>query len=183
MSINFAKISIMNNDVNESTFNKFTRLFGYEPDVSEGSNIIISFDDDIIFNVKDTIKDFHFEYLLDSSHRLPIHFRKLTKNNNCNIFFKKKPFVKNGTKQLNFTQIFKTSEIFKNYKLVSSCYNCIYYSYKNFHQPEIFSIVKILSNINNPQFLLAYDYEEFNKDEIIYLVNSIFKNKYNNTIL
>jgi len=65
------------------------------------------------------------------------------------------------------------------YKTVSSQFNCIYYINKN---QQVFSILKIFSNKNNPRFLLAYDLDEFKQEEIIYLVYCIFKNKFNTDI-
>ena len=68
------------------------------------------------------------------------------------------------------------------YKIVSSCFNCIYYCHK-YGTQNVFSILKLYSNEDKPRFLLAYDSDEFNKDEVIYLVNCIFKNKYNTDVL
>ena len=67
------------------------------------------------------------------------------------------------------------------YKIDSSCFNCIYYCTKD-GTKNVFSILKLYSNIAKPRFLLAYDSDEFNKDEVIYLVNCIFKNKYNTNV-
>jgi hypothetical protein len=39
---------------------------------------------------------------------------------------------------------------------------------------DVLSIVKLKSNEEKPRFLLAYDDEYFEKDNIIYFVNSIF---------
>ena len=53
-----------------------------------------------------------------------------------------------------------------------SIYNMIYYNLIN--NNDVFAIVKIKSNEEKPRFLLEYDEECFEKDDIIYLVNYIF---------
>jgi len=51
----------------------------------------------------------------------------------------------------------------------------MYYTYKD---EGVFSILKLFSNNEKPRFLLAYNTKEFSKEEIMYLVNCIFRNKY-----
>jgi hypothetical protein len=65
-----------------------------------------------------------------------------------------------------------------SYTKESSGYNCIYYKYDYPEKREVFSICMITSNVNNPRFIFAYDTDNFEKSDIIYLVNCIFTNKY-----
>ena len=57
-------------------------------------------------------------------------------------------------------------------------FNCIYYCHKYISKEDVLAIVKIYSNEDKQRFLLFYDSEEFNHDELIYIVNCIFTNKY-----
>jgi hypothetical protein len=47
-------------------------------------------------------------------------------------------------------------------------------AFKNALEPEIFGIVRIKSNEYMPQFKFAYDTDEFAKEEIVYLIHTIF---------
>jgi hypothetical protein len=79
------------------------------------------------------------------------------------------------TKQLNKIQLlyYLMMKLYVIVKIkIPSVYNCIYYKNNN----DVFAIIKIKSNEDKPRFLLAYDDEYFEKDDIIYLVNYIFSN-------
>ena len=182
MSIKYAEITIIFDTENEGLFSNLSRNWlGRETFCDETTDIIISFDDKNIY-VKDELKDCQFKFFESVTSILPLHFEvKEKKDKYRYIYFMKQPIKQDdGNLHLDFKTIFST-EIRNKYKLVPSCFNCIYYCIKNNNQ-DVFSILKIYSNEDKPRFLLAYDSDEFNKDEITYLVNCIFKNKYNNTL-
>lgn len=185
MTIKYAEITIIFDTENEGLFTNLKRNWlGYETICEENSDIIISFDDGKLSCVKDEFKDCNFEFFVGISNLLPIHFERGKRENEkyTNVYFAKDPEKKaDGNLHLDFKKIF-SSEIRKKYKFVASCFNCIYYCHTHAEIKEVFSILKIYSNEDKPRFLLAYDSDEFNRDELIYLVNCIFKNKYNNNV-
>jgi hypothetical protein len=183
MTIKYAEITIIFDTENEGFFTNLKRNWlGYETFCDEETDIIISFDDKNIC-VKDDFKDCNFNFFVGISSSLPLHFQQDNKEKEKyrHTYFQRHPIKKeDGNLHLDFTKIFST-EIRKKYKFIASCFNCIYYCIKNNNQ-DVFSILKIYSNEDKPRFLMAYDSDEFNRDELIYMVNCIFKNKYNNDV-
>jgi hypothetical protein len=186
MPIKYAEITILFDTKNEGLFTNLKRNWlGYETICEENSDIIISFDDGTLSCVKDEFKDCNFKFFVGISNLLPMHFKRDKRENEkyINVYFARKPEKKaDDNLHLNFNKIF-SSEIRKKSKTVGSCFNCIYYCNVGSEKKEIFSILKLYSNEDKPRFLLAYDSDEFNRDEVIYIVNCIFKNKYNTDIL
>lgn len=184
MTIKYAEITIIFDTKNEPLFTNLVRNWlGYETFCHENSDIIISFDDGTLSCVKDEFKDCNFKFFVGISTLLPLHFEQgnREKEKYRNTYFQRQPEKKvDGNLHLDFKKIF-SSEMIKKYKMDASCFNCVYYCIKNNNQ-DVFSILKIYSNENKPRFLMAYDSDEFNRDELIYLVNCIFKNKYNNNV-
>ena len=76
-------------------------------------------------------------------------------------------------KKIDFKKIFENYN--KNYNREASEYNLIYETYDN---KELFSICRIKSNEEKPRFILAYDETIFDKSDIIYLTDCIFKKKF-----
>ena len=183
MTIKYAEITIIFDTENEGILKNFKRNWlGYETFCDEETHIIISFDD-INTCVKDNLTDCNFNFFVGISSMLPLHFeqRNKKKEKYRNTYFQRQPIKnKDGNLFLDFKKIF-SSEIREKYKLIASSFNSIYYCTKNNNQ-DVFSILKIYSNEDKPRFLLAYDSDEFNRDELIYLVNCIFKNKYNTNV-
>jgi hypothetical protein len=186
MSIKYAENNVIFETVNEGIFTNLSRNWlGRETFCDEDSNIIISFDDGTLSSIKDEFKDCNFEFFVGISTLLPLHFERCKRENEKyrNVYFAREPEKKaDDNLHLNFNKIF-SSEIRKKYKFVASCFNFIYYCHTHAEIKEVFSILKLYSNEDKPRFLLAYDSDEFNIDEVIYLVNCIFKNKYNTYIL
>jgi len=184
MTIKYAEVTIIFDTVNEGLFSNLKRnLFGYETFCNEESDIIISFDNGTISCVKNDLKDCKFKFFNGLSDLLPSHFETNKKVKFRHVYFHRAPIKKeDGNLHLDFKTIFP-SEMQLKYKIVASCFNCIYYWNNRDGIKNVFSILKLYSNEDKPRFLLAYDSDEFNKDEVIYLVNCIFKNKYNTDVL
>jgi hypothetical protein len=182
MSIKYAEITIIFDTVNEGFFTALKRnLFGIETFCDEETEIIISFDDKNVC-VKNEYKDCNFEFYKVSSLLLPIYFEAKENEKFRHMYFQRLPIKReDGNLQLDFTSIINTPELKYKYKNIGSYFNCIYYCHKD-GTKNVFSILKLYSNQDKPRFLLAYDSEEFTQEEIIYLVNCIFKNKYNTDV-
>ena len=169
MPINYAEITIIRNLKEETIFNYFNRLLlGNENKTNDNDTIIILFDDGTVSDVKNENIDKKFirgPNIVHSS--LPLYFKI---KNNERIFYKP-PFKYNGMQRLNFNKIFANNKKYSTSIRDTSVYNSIYYKLIN---NDVLAIVRIKSNEEKPRFLLAYDDETFSKDDIIYLVNSIF---------
>jgi hypothetical protein len=179
MPIKYAEITIIRNLEKETIFNYFNRiLLGKENSTNDNDTIIILFDDETVCDVKNKYTDKNFSKLMEMGPTrayspLPVYFEiysQFTKT-----FFSKIPYEdkNNGTRTLNFKPIFDNNKKHITTKKEASVYNCIFEKGIN----EVLSIVKIKSNEEKPRFLLAYDDESFEKDEIIYFVNYIFSLK------
>ena len=175
MPIKYADITININSEKESLLDYFSRFFGNES-INDNDTIIILFDDQTICDVKNEYidKKFKFEIHKFVNDFLPYYF--ITNDNN--YFYYKIPInINNGIRKININNIFKNYPRFSTYKKVESFYTFIYYDITNLN--EVFSIIKNgLSNNNNPRYSLAYDDTCFKRDDIIYLVNCVFKNKF-----
>ena len=183
MTIKYAEITIIFDTANEGIFSNLKRnLFGYETFCDEETDIIISFDDKNVC-VKDHYKDCNFKFFVGISSLMPGYFErdKTVKEKYRSIYFAQNPEKKeNGNLHLDFKTVFSRETQLK-YKLEGSCFNCIYFCNKD-GKKYVFSILKLYSNKDKPRFLLGYDSDEFSQEEVIYLVNCIFKNKYNTNV-
>lgn len=175
MSIKYVEITIIRNIEEENIFRSLSRYFGYENTTNNKDTIIILFDDGTICDIKDEYeyinKKFEFGPLA-YDHGFPLNFKIEGKTR---TLFYKEPHVKDGKKKLDFKKIF---ENYKNYDKDSreaSEYNMIYEYYDKI---ELFAICRIKSNEEKPRFLLAYDETIFDKSDIIYLTDCIFKKKF-----
>jgi len=173
MPIKYGEITIILDGENETFIRTIGRvLFNSELYVYDCSDIIILFDDNTIYNINDVSTHVNFKFCQSFTQELPLYFDCKEKS-----YFYKQPKITEGRLDLNFKKIF-SPKIWNKYKLVSSHFNCIYESLCG-NKPEVFSLVKIFSTAKNPRFLFAYDSDKFTKDEIIYLINCIFRNQYN----
>lgn len=171
MTMKYAEITIIRNIEQEDILRTFARYFGYENTTNDTDTIIITFDDGSICDTKDEYTDKKYKFgMIGHNHYFPIHFQKDEKN--ICIFYRE-TYIKDGVKFLNFKNVFKYN---KNYEISrdSSAYNLIY---ENINKKEVFAICRIKSSEENPRFLLAYDDTIFDKSDIIYVVDYIFKSK------
>ena len=174
MPIKYAEITIIRNLEKETIFNYFNRiLLGSENSTNDNDTIIILFDDETMYDNKNKYTDKNFSKLMKMgpirgySLFLPIYFDIKDKNK---TFFSKSPHENNGIRKLDFKPIFANNKKHITTKKEASVYNCIFEKNNN----EVLAILRIQSNEEKPRFLLAYDDECFEKDEIFYFVNYIF---------
>lgn len=170
MNIEYAEITIIRNIEEEWMFNPLYRYFGYENTTNNNDTIIISFDDGTICDTKDEYIDKKFEFgQLGDIYKFPIYFDT---DKGIHLFYKN-PIIKNDIPTVNST-IFKNYYKFKNqqYKNKICKFNFVY---EDINKNHVFAIRRIQSNKDKPRFLLAYDDTIFDKTDIIYLVNYLFK--------
>lgn len=176
MPIKYAEITIIINEEKETMTNYFNRiLFGNQNKINENDNIIILFDDESIYDIKNIKSHKHFEMGPEYYQRAgPMWFEMKPVEYS---FFSKKPTETNGILKLDFKPIFSNSQKFLTSKRDASEFNVIYYHILK-KDDDLLAIVKIKSSTTKPRFLLAYDDTYFEKEDIIYFINYIFsKNK------
>ena len=180
MPIQYGEITIIYNEEEEEFFRSIVRIwFDYEFRADDNSQIVILFEDGEICEIKDKFKDFQFKFFDDSKAYTPRYFEK---NINSDIFsrkiyFKEDTKIIDGIERLNFTSLFKSYSKYSKDNTIASAYNSIYFHHKNSDKPQVFGVVRLKSSQNKPRFQFAYDNDEFSKEEVIYLINYIFKNK------
>jgi ethanolamine utilization protein EutP (predicted NTPase) len=190
MPIKYAEIVIIRNLEEESWLNYCKRLLGNENAVYDNDTIIIFFEDETITDTKSEYVDKQFIMGASIDHRkliggpistniyenfqtsFPSYFNK--KDGDLMIF--KRPNIANGMHTLNFKSIFKNNPKYLTLTKVSSIYNAIYTSVNNV---ETFAIVKNNSNEKSPKYSVAYEDIHFDRSDIVYFVEYIFKNTIN----
>jgi hypothetical protein len=172
--------------------------FGYdEQPVSEDSTIIVKFDDDDIQEVSNKSTNVNFEFNNDTYY-IPTIVTIKRKCRDIDIYindkyFRIEPKINNdGKRKLVFRNIFKNYEHYNSNNTVASYFNCIYSKVKviesekvveserkaavfTVKEVEVFSVVRIKSSISSPRYQIAYDSNEFSKDELLVLINYIFR--------
>lgn len=181
MSIKYIEATIIRNVEEETIFRSFSRFLGYENITKDYDTIILTFEDGSICDIKEHYVDKKFKFATRGYNtNFPIYF-----DLNGKTLFYKNPEIIDGKSRLNFNNIFKnfTKKDLFNMK-IPSMYNAIYYmyDYKNTTKSEvdIFAVIMIKSNEENPRYLIAYDENIFDKTDVIYLINCIFKLNFDN---
>jgi hypothetical protein len=169
MPIKYSEITIIINTEKETMSNYFNRiLLNDENETTDNDTIIILFDDGIIYDVKKECQNKNINILIGPKYfktNSPMFFQIKDKT-----FFSKTPSLGYYGLKLDFKPIFANSQKFLTSKKEPSAYNCIFERGNN----ETLAIVRQKSNSTKPRFLLAYDDEYFEKEDIIYFVNYIF---------
>jgi hypothetical protein len=187
MTIKYCEVFVKHNTENLWTSTIF--WLGYDEQiVLEDSTIIVNFDDDIreVSN-KSPEPNFKIEFnAQDNGYNTPSHITFRYDNIDKvkdKFYFNKKPNKNNdGTHTLLFNGMFKNYEHYKVNNNIPSYFNCIYYKYKFvdsiLKKINVFSILRIKSSILSPRYQIAYDSDEFSKDELLYLINIIFRGSF-----
>ena len=192
MPIKHAEITISRNLEKETWICYYKRLLGEENIVNDNDTLIILFDDGTICDVKSENKKsenkksenkksennknkFTMGPRSFDSH-LPLYFEIKDKN----TFFSKEPSQLNGIMTLSYNTIFANNNKYLTSKKEPSVYNSIYYmnfydkKIQDINKNDVLAIVRIKSSEENPRFLLVYDDDYFEKNDIIYFINYIF---------
>ena len=174
MPIKYAEIVIIRNLEEENWFNYCKRLLGNENAVYDNDTIIIFFEDETITDTKSDYEDKQFELGPTVFQRVyPRHFN-IKKDSETIIY--KNPHYENRMPILDFKSIFKNNPKYLTLTKVASVYNVIY---KNTCNVNVFALVKNNSNEKSPRYSMAYDDDYFERSDIIYFVDCIFKNTFN----
>lgn len=168
MPIKYAEITIIINLKKEPMIKYLNRLISNENSMDDNDTILVVFDtDESICEINNETTN---KSLVWGSYGPGV----ITPNY---FYMKNSLFVKtrsvydiNGFQTLNFKSIFSNSKKNLSMQKVASIYNVIY--------EDVLYMVKIQSSSEMPRFLLAYDDSYFERDDIIYFVNCIFKNKF-----
>ena len=174
MPIKFAEITIIRNIEEENMFRSLYRYFGYENQTIDNDIIIIQFDDGTLCDTRDEYKELNFKFAqLGHNHSFPIYFNKQIEDRHT-LFYRNPIINDKGQRSLNLNML-KNYACYKGIKPEPSKYNLIY---EDINKKEIFSILKISSNEEKPRFMLGYEDTILNRDDIIYLSDCIFKEKF-----
>ena len=171
--IKYGEISVMHNL--DSILTKLYFFFGYDEQyVSEDSTIIIEFDDKEIHNTNNKVYDFTFRHYYDDTY-LPSSF----KMNNHRVYLNK--YKNDYSLDVRFTKLFNQFQKYDKNNNLPSYFNGIYFRHQSINgklcKIDKFGIVRLKSYIYSPIYQFAYDSKEFSKDQIIFIINSIFRRK------
>jgi hypothetical protein len=184
MTIKFGELTIIHNEDEIGIISNIITWIGYEKPITTKSKFVFLFDDGEIYDNENNLKDFKYEFFIGISNSLPTYFEKnkektekteKTEKRPKKVYFYKNPVKKENREVLNFIPLFSSYKYNASMNIASR-FNCIYYCFKDIKQPDIFGLLRIKSSENKPRFYFAYDSEEFTKEEVIYIINSIFKN-------
>jgi hypothetical protein len=171
MTIKYVDITIIRNYNNENILNTLCRYIGYDiyDKIRDDATVIAKFDDDTICDIKDEYidKKYKFSERALTDLMFPSHFTF----NNHTLFFRTPTKDKYGIYHQNFMCMFNDNKD----TFISSMFNVIYH---DVNRKEKFSIVRIQSTEEKPRFKLAYEDTLFNKCDIIYLIDCLFKGKF-----
>lgn len=171
MVMKYAEITVIINIKEESMYGQITRFFGHEHQVTETDTIIISFSDGTLCDVKKEYVDKNFEMgPRGFQNTYPVHFAPPGKP----TFFTNIFIDEDGMKKVKYGNIFKDNLTHIAHKKDTSIYNIIY---KTIVGIDALAILKIVSSETSPRYLLAYEEDFFNKDDVIYFVDRAFSGR------
>ncbi len=170
MPIKYGEIFVKHNTDNLWTNAVF--WFGYdEQTVSEDSTIIVKFDDD-------DVQEISSELCGANNIKFNAHI-SINKDDKEYMYFKREPMKRhNSTLSLYFCGIFKNYKMYDYNNNLASYFNCIYYKYKIANpvkKIDVFAILRVKSSVSSPRYQVAYDSDDFSKEELLYLINCIFR--------
>ena len=174
MPIKYGEIFVKHNTENLWTNTVF--WFGYdEQTVSEDSTIIVKFDDG---DVQEVSND-----LFETNDKIEISEYMIIKNDSeRHKYFKRNPKKESdGTTSLSVGGIFKNYNNFNLDNSIASYFNYVYYKFKfvdtELKKIDVFAVLRIKSSVSSPKYQVAYNSDDFSKEEILYLINCIFRDK------
>ena len=168
MPIQYAEIFI--NVKEETYYNYFKTLIGVEKGgFSNDDTIILSFNNGEF--ACDTREAKDMKLVTGPSANYTIFPNYFCLENNP--FYITMPTIDYGLLTINFSSIFANNPKYVKKDAGGSIYNV---KYQTIEGVDVFSIVKMKSPSKNPRFIMAYDDEWFNRENLMVLVNLLLKN-------
>jgi hypothetical protein len=180
MNIKYGDLTIIYNPEKTSLFTQLVNWINSGDErPPNNSKYIFLFEDGKICEYNNEITDYNYKFFNSSFTLLPLYFEKSEnpekKIYHTHIYFLEKNIMKKEyDNSLDFNELFDSYSKFNSMMNIESIYNCIYYYHDISSKPKIFGIIRIKSNTNMPRYQFAYDSEKFTKEEIIYLIHTIF---------
>jgi hypothetical protein len=174
MTIKYGEIYVKHNTENLWT-NMVFWVSHREQTVSEDSTIVVKFDDGDVQEISNE--------LFGTNDKIEIGKNFIIKHDNAeHTYFKQNPEKESdGTRTLCFRGIFKNYKIYDSNNNIASYYNSIYYKHKlvdtTVKKMDVFAILRVKSSVSSPIYKIAYDSDDLSKEEILYIINCIFRDK------
>ncbi len=192
MPIKYAELTVIHDKADAGLFSALYEWFGREQYMTPDSTLVFLFDDGEVYDKTGVRPEtqYEFTYLSALRNHYPAFFKR--KRTQTPTYFHKEPIQIDGGTRLDFTQLFSKSATTKH---VPSRYNCVFnvLSYwltprdrhigddENTHQyrdltslRDIFGILRIQSNEYAPRFSIAYESDEFTKEEVMDVTWKLF---------
>lgn len=182
MKVKYGEVFVKHN--NEDLWTNVTLWLGYDEEtiISEDTTIIVEFDDKDIREVsnKSPNSNVNIEFTNDKN-IIPSYFT-IKHEDKDTIYFEEKPNRNpDGRLTLPTSLLFKNYKHYDSTKTTASSFTCIYYKNNNIDNIVKkflgFSLIRIKSSISSPRYQIAYNADEFSKDEILYIINYLLKIK------
>lgn len=171
MTINYSEITIIKNI--DSFLQTAARCLDLETSCYDSDIIIIQFNDIIVDINHEHIDNEHFKFS-ESYNLLGIRYVILNQFYfKGNLIKRRRPKIIDSRRIMD-THIIRNEDKYNVYKL-GSMYNMVF---EDINKQEVFTIIKLQSNNIKPRFMLAYDDDVFDKSDVIYLVEKIFKQSF-----
>lgn len=173
MPINFADLTIIHND---SFITNTLLYFNYEQYSSKDSQMILLFSDDTIINLDNILNKNKISFDGSNSSQ-NLFFKKKKMDDTYQTYFKKCTTFKNDIEYLNYDELLGKNKI----GYTPSIFNCIYYKIDfqigNIERikKDVFGIIHKKSSQYKPLYKIAYDSDEFTKEDVAYIINYLFR--------
>ena len=174
MKVKYGEIFVKHNT--EDLWTNASLWLGYDEETinSEDTTIIVEFDDKDIREVsnKSTNSNVNIEFKNDKY--------IIKRGDKDNVYFAEEPHIGTyGKRSLGVGKIFKNYKYYDAANGIASSFTCIYCKH-NVVDGIVkkllgFSLIRIKSSISSPRYQMAYNSDEFSKDEILCLINCIFR--------
>jgi hypothetical protein len=159
-------------------------LFGNEYRINKQSKILATFDgEDTIYETdkldKGDLTKYNYQYTyMNTQYDVKLFPRYFEKNGKPNthphtqMYFLETPKMVDDKLSIDFRKLFSTCQKRYQNKNIPSAYNFAYYCYSPI-QKQVLGLLRIQSSEEMPRFLFAYDDDEFTKEEVLYLLNTM----------
>lgn len=165
-------------------FSMFSSLFGNEYRINKQSKILATFDgENTIYETdqldKGQLAKYNYQYTYLNTQKdgnlFPRYFNKNDKRNTheyTQMFFLETPKMVDDKLSIDFRALFSACQKRHQNKNLPSAYNFVYYCFSP-QRKQVLGLLRIQSSEEMPRFLFAYDDDEFTKEEVLFLLNTM----------